>query len=1275
MAPTPTTAPAEATAGVQAAAQPQAEGWDYAEWRRFADVRETVEPSAALFIAPDGAFLTGSPEMQFDAYVVMSDAIEAGHEDLQLPGEVGDFLANTGVTRVRTSAGQVVFESGSFPADAQIPQMVRIVRSAVDASDRPVHVVAEMAVGEKRLKLWEGTVSGDADVAKMVRGLRAQQAPTEGPVAAPQAPLAAPAAPSGAEARPTPAAAPAGAQRGGGPEVAHQQAQARSKEAYDALQPVAAEMRAAFAEHPQGQVWWEAAANESLGDRSAATDRAVELAAQEAPELRPLIERWQAARDAHRAALAVEGETYSAMLDSWKAAEAPPASPAASTSAPEAPSGVEAPPEPAQAPEAAQPALPAPGELVTATLPGGFTRTGRIVAGPDGAPLTQAAADGTEMLAFEETDGRTTFIPPESTFAPEVAGVDLDREQAARTATLQVSPTAVAPDLRAHAPSSSRPAGATRFDLADLARALAANPDDVELEAIYQRQRAAVDEAAEDAVEQVFETHDMVRRMDLAEMARTGFAARTIRLAEQLAHLEELLDERLATLNAYERHFNEIAETQTAQVLAANAEASAAQAELPRGGPSWWERAKSYYPGWRPEDVHLMKNALAGAAENEDVVREAIWRLLRDDEGRLLPVDTRTAIGVWLQMHPHRLRVEVLGSEAGTEIAYPDSVRARVLSTLMGEPVAADVAGRGYAGLSDRVRQAWDSGEAVQRMYSMLYHGGYVRADGTVQELPAIPNIRRMADDTSEMLGGKSVGYVPEYAAKPRLRGVPFEDGKELVGIARAAGMDAETADELVAAAYAVMHPGITQRAAYESAIDPIAALIEKLGAGAVPEASDWAALSNLEPLSAGEWYANQVSRLTLKHGVVALITRQFPTTEEILARLGPEEGAGLLDEMRRQGWEPLNFGGTPMEGLEDRLIPPEYQTVFEQRMLLGLMRSNPALEALVRVGRGPWAWFQSNLLRNRQFLMAQVAEYFMRLGLHGLTPREAAEAEAILVPVLSQMLMEHHALAPYTTFADRMRVTTSASGERLAELMVRQGIATPGEIADYVREFREEGLIRTSMGSSAIDAQRMEGLTHWLEQQKSRMGQVLGISMEEASAVSAGWAELIFGIDNLHRGTAYIALRRRGHSAESARRALREKSAEYGQEASSPIQDLARAFVWYSVFTFQTAQQLAKLAAQRPGVAAAIVEGWRDVPQYQGLDREETEISRATFLGPEWVRVKMSSPVFPDDIKPDPRGVMVQEDGPYFVYMRVRFPVVETAGQVMEMVREPVQS
>jgi len=180
---------------------------------------------------------------------------------------------------------------------------------------------------------------------------------------------------------------------------------------------------------------------------------------------------------------------------------------------------------------------------------------------------------------------------------------------------------------------------------------------------------------------------------------------------------------------------------------------------------------------------------------------------------------------------------------------------------------------------------------------------------------------------------------------------------------------------------------------------------------------------------------------------------------------------------------------------------------------------------------------------------------------------------------------------------------------------------------------------------------------------------------MEEATALSAGWAELIFGIDNLHRGTAYIALRRRGHSAESARRALREKSAEYGQEASSPIQDLARAFVWYSVFTFQTAQQLAKLAAQRPGVAAAIVEGWRDVPQYQGLDREETEISRATFLGPEWVRVKMSSPVFPDDIKPDPRGVMVQEDGPYFVYMRVRFPVVETAGQVMEMVREPVQS
>ncbi len=57
--------------------------------------------------------------------------------------------------------------------------------------------------------------------------------------------------------------------------------------------------------------------------------------------------------------------------------------------------------------------LPPPGQQVTVREVGygGRELTGRVVAGEDGQPLTQEAADGTPMVAFEEADGRTTFVP------------------------------------------------------------------------------------------------------------------------------------------------------------------------------------------------------------------------------------------------------------------------------------------------------------------------------------------------------------------------------------------------------------------------------------------------------------------------------------------------------------------------------------------------------------------------------------------------------------------------------------------------------------------------------------------------------------------------------------------------------------------------------------------------------------------------------------------------------------------------------------------------
>lgn len=278
--------------------------------------------------------------------------------------------------------------------------------------------------------------------------------------------------------------------------------------------------------------------------------------------------------------------------------------------------------------------------------------------------------------------------------------------------------------------------------------------------------------------------------------------------------------------------------------------------------------------------------------------------------------------------------------------------------------------------------------------------------------------------------------------------------------------------------------------------------------------------------------------------------------------------------------------------------------------------------------------------------------------------------------------------------FALRFRVLMARAVEASAgALLGRHGMSN-----EKIKQYTEEA-VRNAIVTVGFGAQSTEQFVHLLpaatisaedlmilaasrallgesaQRTAAEIGHQLDLTTAEARELAEAVSEMFFGMDNLHRLTAYIMYRERGYTEEAASRAVRANTATYSVGASGPVLQFLKSWMWFATFSWQTGKQLARETTRRPGQALALAELYRRRNEYLGFDAEagEHQGGRDSWMltSPEWLPVRWGNEIFPEGSGPS--ALVLKHKGPATAFVRLRIVPIEEVGVWGQAVLDPI--
>jgi len=560
----------------------------------------------------------------------------------------------------------------------------------------------------------------------------------------------------------------------------------------------------------------------------------------------------------------------------------------------------------------------------------------------------------------------------------------------------------------------------------------------------------------------------------------------------------------------------------------------------------------TYWPNWRARDAHRMKTAVDSALSYKQRVKSWGNQLF----GRL-PRYKRVLVTQLMAMRDYELREDLkitddLTLPAGLEVVYTDADRLAAIYEGLDLPYDEALLAQGYDALPKEGKQLWDVAQAGLDLLRMLYYGE--TRDGT--ELFAIRGVRALWDDMNEWADGaylgESRGFVEDYFPQPR---VVTDIPEWLVGtrgLLKMQGVDPQMIDEMLEhLAQFKRRESIEYRRTFTKLGARLLAQAARMQeAGGEIDAEAALLLTQMDPVDAMNWYADQVARVSLRHDIIKFVRETFPTVEETEAELGP----GAVETMRAAGFRELTITlgpsqpeGVPLPGTEGRLMPEDYARVLEAR-LLGqsgtpeLLASS--LMSLAQSARSVWSSAQVAVLLTGAFVTANLFEYAFRPVFQGINPvsPEWAKNTAIVTrlfnravlntmqivpdrplqpkrtavmaaaiggstyalasqfgdPMVAGMVGAAAAMAPVAgALTWRVRQILATAGERTAQFWRKEAGISEAQLEQYVRE-----LIDGVVVTSGFGAQSMEQLTHLLPRVPGRAEDVALLAHQAAEVI-----------------------------------------------------------------------------------------------------------------------------------------------------------------------------
>ena len=560
----------------------------------------------------------------------------------------------------------------------------------------------------------------------------------------------------------------------------------------------------------------------------------------------------------------------------------------------------------------------------------------------------------------------------------------------------------------------------------------------------------------------------------------------------------------------------------------------------------------TYWPNWRARDAHRMKTAVDSALSYKQRVKSWGNQLF----GRL-PRYKGVIVTQLMAMRDYELREDLkitddLTLPAGLEVVYTDADRLAAIYEGLDLPYDEALLAQGYDALPKEGKQLWDVAQAGLDLLRMLYYGE--TRDGT--ELFAIRGVRALWDDMNEWADGaylgESRGFVQDYFPQPR---VVTDIPEWLVGtrgLLKMQGVDPQMIDEMLEhIAQFKRRESIEYRRTFTKLGARLIAQAARMQeAGGEIDAEAALLLTQMDPVDAMNWYADQVARVSLRHDIIKFVRETFPTVEEIEAELGP----GAVETMRAAGFRELTIMADPskpegvtLPGTEGRLMPEDYARVLEARLLgqsgtAELLSS--ALMSLAQSARSVWSSAQVAVLATHSFIVANLFEYVFRPVFQGINPvsREWAKNTAIVTrlfnravlntmqivpdrplqpkrtavmaaaiggstyalasqfgdPMVAGMVGAAAAMAPVAgALTWRVRQILATAGERTAQFWRKEAGISEAQLEQYVRE-----LIDGVVVTSGFGAQSMEQLTHLLPRVPGRAEDVALLTHQAAEVI-----------------------------------------------------------------------------------------------------------------------------------------------------------------------------
>ena len=618
----------------------------------------------------------------------------------------------------------------------------------------------------------------------------------------------------------------------------------------------------------------------------------------------------------------------------------------------------------------------------------------------------------------------------------------------------------------------------------------------------------------------------------------------------------------------------------------------------------------------------------------------------------------------------HRLRRDYTGVPAGTSYNFTDQDIVAVALGLTGHP--SDVAPyfEGDTLLRDRLpantRSVFERTEEGVALFGRVHEG-----------TDAVEGLRSMG--VAEIEGG----YWPKPPA--RVRAAVNAEEAEAFARAETAALWGLPEDQWAVPSRPGGTPAIQATATYEDSsvrlMELSRAIVDARHSGA-PITREM--MERLMPSAdAGDsfgWYATQVRAVTLRAGIERWVKDNFQSMSEV-ASVRPE----MAEMMVAAGFEPLTLplpGGDIMfPGLEDYTLPPAVRNALVPLLHKPLVPSDADVMAQMTRGvRSVVGGMQLGVLETVSFAAANIGEQLNNFALAGgLTDNFGATAvESFLTAlrIYPQVLLSSSMGIPPRSFAKVLEAGFARGLSAMAEKATPQ-LSEEGAQA-LVKLAHEYQVMGTGWGAAA--GRELGHIEHATAQAMAQqVAENVGLKLEEGSKLLGLFTNIVFAADDFGRIMTFIARLKMGDSGSAARQAVRRETAEYTNSATIPMDEWFRVFFWFFTYSRQRAGQVFEHVMRHPGKVIAAAEVYRKREELTGFDLERQGLNgaRRAWMGAEWMETPWTAPQWqlPWAKVARPGEHLTQGDGQYFLYWRMRMPILEEPSQLRSMATQPVSS